>query len=248
MSANPEDAGSSSWLQCLHTYLSVATSDYNEVHKLARAMENRARQQQQRGLVIEAFRQMIVNRYTAIISMRQIYAKAREGIKWVGYFHFSPTLERDVRWSCMEYAKAMLAAPSLQGVMKAGATVMGTTSNDIRRVERASKQIVTRQVQILTLSTTTSVLISVLLKQVGTRAKSEYLRIAALRARGVWQVTGILALAYGFARICEAMEESGAAVLYLRNRRDVFIAGKKEDMKTWVSDVCGEGIERGWKL
>jgi hypothetical protein len=238
-----------SLLQSLQSWFSSATSEYNQVHALAKKLEADANQQKDQGVVVEGFKQSILNRYHGITGLPQLGSHAVEGAKWTWYFCSAPSLDKDVEAASKEWAKSKLKAPTFDNVKKVTATTLGTTPQDIQRIKTSAKDQVKFQVQTMGVSLAVSTGVSAFLKQVGTTSKSEITRIVALKTRTAWQITGLLAIAYGLGKIDEAMRKSGPFEFTLRQRRDQFVTAKTADIKAItdsIKEVCGEGIEKGW--
>ena len=220
----PEPSTEQGLLGTLQSAFSRATSEYNQVHQLAEKLEASTQQVQSQGVVVQGFKQTVVNRYHGITNLKGLYTKAEDGAKWGYYFAMCPTLKNDVEGSGVAWARSQLSLPniSLQGVAKASATGLGTTRQDIERVEAASRQRVSQQAQTMGISLAVSSGISSLLKQVGQASKTQATRNLAMTARRSWQVSGVLAFAFGLGKISDSIHESGSFAEHLRLYRDKF--------------------------
>ena len=199
--------------------------DYNEIDRLARKMEERARLQRQRGPVVTGLQSMVLNRYHGLRTIRDLPEKAGEGAAWAYYFAMSPRLKQDVNGAIFAWVKGITIAPTWEGLWKAGITsTFGTRRRHLDRVGNAAAENMRLQSQALGVSFVASMSISSLLKQVGKRSSNEYIRITAMRTRTVWQVTGVVGLMYGFSRIADTMQETGEFGKQLRTQRDTFNA------------------------
>jgi hypothetical protein len=251
MSTGPETPAQGQTLfQNLQTWFSQATSDYNQVHKLAKELEADTKQKQDQSVVVSGFQQTILNRYHGITNLAELHSKAKEGAKWTWYFCLSPTLNQDIEAASKEWVKSKLAVPTFDNVKKVAATTLGTSSKDFERIKEPAKQQVKFQTQAMGVSLAVSAGISSLLKQVGTTAKSEITRNLAMKTRTAWQVTGVLAIAYGLGKIDEAMRKSGPFEQTLRKKRDDFVVSQTTEMKAItnsIKDACGKGVDQGWK-
>jgi hypothetical protein len=243
-------SGKSGLLERLQNWFSTATSDYNQVHVLAKKLEADAKQQQDQSVVVEGFKQTLVNRYHGITSLPQLGSHAVEGAKWVYYLTSAPSLDKDVEAASVNWVKSMFTLPTAENLMKLAATTAGTTPKDIERIKKSAQDQAKFQAQAMGVSMTASFGVSAFLKQVGKTAKDEMTRTMALRTRTAWQVTGLLAMAYGLGKIHEAMQKSGPFERSLRTHRDRFVTEKTAGVKAItdsIKEVCSEGLERGWK-
>lgn len=235
----PEPTSDQGLLEVLRQSFSRATSEWNYVHNLARQIEARNEAMQRQGVVVQGFRQTIVNRYHGVTNLQGLATKAAEGACWGYYFAMCSTLQDDVQTAGASWAKSLLAAPhlSVQGVMKATATGLGTTRQDLQRIEANTKQQINQQAQATGISVAVGASISSLLKRVGQTAKSEITRSLATTARRSWQVTGVLAIAFALGKVSDAMDDSGSFAEHLRLHRDAFNASQTQQIRSVVKTI-----------
>ena len=226
-------------LAIMQQAFSRATSDYNQTHKWLQAQEANIKQTERQGVVVQGLKQTFVNRYHGITNIKELSTKAVDGAKWGYYFAMCPTLQKDVEGAGVAWANSLLTAPnfSLRGIAKASATGLGTTRQDLERVESTSRQLVTQQAQTMGISMAVSAGISRLLKQVGTACQTEVTRNLAKAARRSWQVSGVLAIAYGLGKISDAIHDSGPFAEYLRPYRDNFHRSQASQIRSVSNQI-----------
>lgn len=200
---------------------SRATADYNQVKTATDALEKSNRQLQQ-GVVRTGFTNIFVNRYYGLANLQKLPAKAQDGAHWAYYFAFCPHLEKDVQASAVQWAYEHMHAPTFHGLKVAVATAGGTTPDDARAFKNAAQARVNTQMQALAVSVAAGSTISFTLKKAGQYAKNDYMKLGLHYGRRTWQVTGILAFAYGLSKIADAMHETGPFASSLKQRRDTF--------------------------
>jgi hypothetical protein len=216
----------------IQSTFSKASTDYNHVHQLSKRLEYENHKLDQQSIVATGFRNMVINRYNGVTSINSLFAKGREGGYWAWYFAFAPNLQNDVKSSSIAWAKSNLTLPSLSidNVLRAGATTFGTNGQDIQRFMMAGQHRATTEAQFLMASTTASMLITSTLKAAGNHVQNQYARQFLRGATRTWQVSGVLAFAYGLGRIADAIHESGPFADHLKKQRDGFIVTQQSQL------------------
>jgi hypothetical protein len=215
--------------------ISKVTSGYNEVHKLTKKLELESIEAQKQSIVTTGVKNVFVNRYKGLVNVGGLYQPVVDGMKWGWYFCLCPTLQNDVRVAGSDWAKGLLYT-SVQNFVKVTSTVVGTTPKDYDRIQDLAQQRVKRQLEVMTFSILAGAAISMTLKQVGMRAKQEYLRTTAKSLRFGWQVTGLIGIAYGFSEIAKMMEDTDKFGSYLKVHRDKYLSSDETDFEN-VSDL-----------
>lgn len=233
----------------IQSTFSKASTDYNQVHQLSKRLEEENRKLDQQSIVATGLKNMVTNRYNGVTTISSLFAKGREGGYWAWYFALSPNLQSDVKVSSMAWAQSKLTWPnlSIQNVLKAGATGLGTTGQDIQRIQMAGQQRATKEAQFLMASTTASMMITSTLKAAGTHVQNQYAQQFLRGATRTWQVTGVLAFAYGLGRIADAIHESGPFADQLKKQRDGFIVTQKSQIDQRFKALADHYQEHGPK-
>lgn len=216
----------------IQSKFSAVSTDYNQVHELARQLEKKQLKLDQQSVLVTGFKNMLTNRYNGIMTIDTVMQKALQGGYWAWYFGASATLQRDVEASSKAWLRSKLSLPNLsvQSMLQVGATTFGTTSNDLQVIQYGGQKRAMKEAQFLAVSTSASIGISSVLKMVSARVQQQYTQQFLNVARRSWQMSGVLAFCYGMGRIADAIHETGPFAEHLVEKRDGFIRGQQQEI------------------
>ncbi len=213
---------------------SKASTDYNQVHKVVKQLEQENANERQTSLVSTGLKRMVTNRYNALMNAPNLFNPAVEGGYWAYYFGFAPSLKQDVNASAQSWAMSLLSVPgySLTKVINAGATLVGTTPYDIDRLQQAATDKVKYQAQVLAVSTGASMAITKMLKTATNKVDGQWSKVLMRNTTRTWQGLGVMAFLYGLGQLSNAMNEQGAFSTELKVKRDLFLLSHRSQLKS----------------